>query len=374
MVDYLVIGGGVYGAACAWELGKAGREVRLIEAHAIASAASGGPGRRGVRANMRDPRELPLMAQAYQRWPTLHEELNGALEFETTGHLTLIERLQDLESAPARVLAQRSAGIETNLLGREQVAEMEPDLAPDILGAIHCPNDGVAAHARVTGQYAAAARALGAAVDEHTALESCEFDGTQIRAVRTNTGERIEINKACILVANSATAGLLESAMDIHLPLWSTALQVLLVKANQPVNVRHLIGHASRTVAIKAEPGGLTMISGGYRGRWFSDEHRGETLPEAVQANIDQASAVYPGLASATVEIADANHQETMSIDGVPVIDRAAADSNLFFATGWSGHGWAISPAVSRLLCEWVMSGTRPALLEPFHKGRFGTA
>ncbi|NNM32821.1 MAG: FAD-dependent oxidoreductase, partial [Gemmatimonadetes bacterium] len=59
------------------------------------------------------------------------------------------------------------------------------------------------------------------------------------------------------------------------------------------------------------------------------------------------------------------------SVDGIPVIDRLPEASNVIVATGWSGHGWAIAPAVAQLLAEWVTSGNRPGLLGPFCLGRF---
>ena len=42
--DYVIVGGGVYGAALAYELARAGREVCLLEANEIACGASGGLG------------------------------------------------------------------------------------------------------------------------------------------------------------------------------------------------------------------------------------------------------------------------------------------------------------------------------------------
>ena len=65
MVENLVIGGGVFGTGVALEIAKSGRGVHLLEKQKIASGASGGPGRRGVRANGRDtvaegPRALKL--------------------------------------------------------------------------------------------------------------------------------------------------------------------------------------------------------------------------------------------------------------------------------------------------------------------------
>ncbi|HXH11738.1 MAG TPA: FAD-dependent oxidoreductase [Alphaproteobacteria bacterium] len=63
-MDFVIVGGRVYGAGVAWELAKRGAEVLLLEAQQIASGASGGLGQRGVRANGRDLRELALMRLA----------------------------------------------------------------------------------------------------------------------------------------------------------------------------------------------------------------------------------------------------------------------------------------------------------------------
>ena len=76
MAENLVIGGGVFGTGVALEIAKSGRGVRLLEKQKIASGASGGPGRRGVRANGRDVRELPLMKMAYDIWLELHNDLD----------------------------------------------------------------------------------------------------------------------------------------------------------------------------------------------------------------------------------------------------------------------------------------------------------
>lgn len=62
--DFVVVGGGVHGCAVAFHLAKAGEAVLVVEAGEIAQGASGGQGKRGVRANYRDLRELPLMAEA----------------------------------------------------------------------------------------------------------------------------------------------------------------------------------------------------------------------------------------------------------------------------------------------------------------------
>ncbi len=374
MVDCVIVGGGVYGVATAWELASRGMSVRVLESRTVAGAASGGPGRRGVRASMRDPRELPLMVEAYRRWPTLESELGFPAPYQQTGSLTLIERGQDLESAAARVRVQNGLGIDSRLLDRDALREAEPAVDDRVRAAIHCPGDGVAAHEITTLSFAAAAKRAGVDVDEQTAVESFERNGSRVTAVFAADGERIAVDRACLLLANAGVAGLLESEFGLELPVWNTALQVLVTQPRSTIAIRHLIGHASRTLAVKMEQAGRVMVSGGYRARWHAGEHRGETLPEAVRENLAQAAAVFPALEGAEVLTADANHLEAMCVDGIPIIDRLDAASNLFYATGWCGHGWAIAPVVSRLLSNWVLSGDRPELLQPFSAARFATA
>ena len=72
----------------------------MAELYGRAGGASGGKGKRGVRANGRDLRELPLMRMAYERWPALQGEIGAPTGYERTGHLQLIERPRDLTAAP----------------------------------------------------------------------------------------------------------------------------------------------------------------------------------------------------------------------------------------------------------------------------------
>ena len=52
--EFVIVGGGIYGVATAWTLASRGASVVVLEARDVAAGASGGPGKRGVRANGRD--------------------------------------------------------------------------------------------------------------------------------------------------------------------------------------------------------------------------------------------------------------------------------------------------------------------------------
>lgn len=369
MADYVIIGGGVYGVATAWHLARDGAEVTVLERKAVASGASGGPGRRGVRANRRDRRELPLMREAYPIWETLGGVLGAEGLFERTGNLMMIDREQDLPMGRAQAWLQNHLGIETEMLDAAQVREMEPNAGPGILGGVFCPSDGVSDHTRTTLAYAAAARRAGARILEGTEAAEITRTGDRATDVRLSDGATVQAGTGVLVLSNWSVTDLL--AGQIGMPVWSDAFQVLISHPLPEVPVRHVVGHASRTLSLKAEMGDRLMISGGYRGRYDRGTHIGTTLQGSIEANIADAVATYPMLAGIGIEIADAGHLESVCIDQVPVIDRLPNCGNLWFATGWSGHGWAIAPIVSQLLARFVVEGSPPSLLRPFALDRF---
>ncbi|MCB0060801.1 MAG: FAD-binding oxidoreductase [Caldilineaceae bacterium] len=370
-MDYVIIGGGVYGCGVAWELARLGAEVMLLEATTVAAGASGGGGKRGVRANGRDLRELSLMQMAYPLWPHLHEELGHDTGYQRIGHLQLVERERDLAGLSARAWMQNQQGIETQLLDAAAVRTYEPHVNEDVLGALYCPLDGIADHTATTKGYATAAKRAGAVLREQTPIVKIEESAGRVTAVYTATDERITVGKALILLANSAVPRLLHDTFQLTLPVWSRVPQYLVTTVVDPLPLRHLIGHAHRRLAMKALPGGQVMISGGWLGVWDAEQKQGVTVPDQVAGNLAEAVALYPTLADVPVAYAAADRLETETADGIPIIDRVSGVENLYYGVGWSGHGWAIAPAVVKLMAAWISTGQPSAQLAPFAYKRF---
>lgn len=371
--DYVIIGGGVYGAGLAWELARRGRDVLLLEADRVASGASGGLGKRGVRANGRDIRELPLMHRSYELWPELAERIGADTGYERTGGLRLIEREREKVAASAQVWTQTRFGIPSRLVGRDELAEMEPGLSDAVQCAIFCPLDGVADHTATTRSLAQAALAVGAEVREDCRVTSIERRLGRAVAVHTTQDERIAVGRDVIVLANTGVAPLLAD-LGVTLPVWQRLPQVLLTEPVASVGIRHLIGHAHRRLSMKAGPEGRVMISGGWLGQVDAGKGEPVSVPEEVEGNLAEARRVFPGLAGVGVAAVAVDRWESQTVDDIPIIDRIPGLENGLFATGWSGHGWAIAPAVVELLAAWVIGDERPALLQPFAFDRFQQA
>lgn len=375
MTDYVVVGGGVYGSAVAWGLARDGASVTLLERDTIASGASGGPGKRGVRANGRDPRELPLMRIAYEIWPDLAGRLDGETGYERRGGLELAEAPtvhDDLgwSAVLARQAVQESLGIPSEVLSGDEARRLEPGLGDGVLAALHCPLDGIADHGATTRAYADAAARAGTDVREHTPVTGITSTGAGA-TVTLADGSVLDAGLGVFVLVNSYARTLLADSFGLRLPLWRMAPQVMLVRPHGGYRPDHLIGHFTRRLAVKVLPDGYTMISGGRRGTWDDAADRGVAdRPEAV-SNLADAAAVLPGLDGAEIVEVDAARPESCAVDDVPVVDLVPGTDNVYFGTGWSGHGFAISPAVAESLVEWARSGNRPAVLEPFRLHRW---
>jgi sarcosine oxidase subunit beta len=370
--DYVVVGAGVHGASVAWHLAQAEREVCVLEAATVASGASGGLGERGVRANGRDPRELPMLPRAYELWDELGRLIGGSTGYRRVGHLELVEREEDVPAAVERVERQRRHEIPTELLEASALRRLEPEVSAAILAATYCPLDGVVDHTATTIAIAGAARREGAEVLEHTRATGLRTRAGGVVAVRTGTDE-ISVGRGVIIACNTAVADLVAS-LGVHVPTFSVLPQVLVTEPVDPPPVHHLIGHAHRPLAIKALPDRRLMITGGRLGTWDEHDQRGVVDAAQVAANLADAVAAFPCLAGVALSATVADRSESVAPDMVPVIDRIPGTSNAFFAAGWSGHGWAIAPVVGELLVEWVITGQRPGLLAPFALDRFASS
>lgn len=371
--DVVVVGGGVYGMGLAWLLAQAGTRVLVLEAgRRLGSGASGGLGRRGVRSNGRDTRQLTLMAIAQERWRDWRRALGEPRIFERVGHLHLAESEQDARTAEEMVRRQEAHGIRTTLVAGGLLRDLEPHLADKVMAAVYAADDGASDHDVTTRALARAASRVGARVRRGVSVVGIERTGTRATAVVTAAGGRIPVGDALVLVANAGTADLVTTSLAVRLPLLNVLPQVLVTEPVDPLPARHVIGHVSRRIALKALPGRRVMVTGGWLGRVNPETDRPETIPGQVEGNLAEAVAVFPSLAGARLRHAVADRFESVSSDLLPIVDRVPGTENVLVAAGWSGTGWAPAPAYVELIAAWLLSGSRPELLDPFGIARFG--
>ncbi|HEY0167947.1 MAG TPA: FAD-binding oxidoreductase [Jatrophihabitans sp.] len=353
-VDAVIVGGGCVGASVAYHLAEAGyADIVLLEADTLASGSTS-KAAGGIRLQHGDALNVRLAQRSLAELMDF-EQLTGAeISFRQVGYLFLLSSPSDLAMFGQSVALQQSLGVPVRTLSPEQAGELVPQLrTEDLLGATFCPSDGYATPEAVVQGYAAAARRRGVVIRQGERVRRIVTEHGRVQAVETERGERI------------ATSTVICTA-----------------------------GTGSRAIAATAE---VDLPVSPERRRLFFTSHSGG-IADDVPLTIDFATGFYfhregPGLVfggrEVTAEdlmtpathrlpvIVDAPLTSTwhgdydMSPDHNAMVGRSAHLEGFYYATGFSGHGFQLSPAVGEHLAE-LVTGRQPSIdLTPFRVERF---
>ena len=164
--EVLVIGGGIAGASTAWHLASLGRIVTLLERGDIASEASGvNAGGIGALGWGNVPNlQAYLTMGSLQLFKRLQLELGYDIEFRASGALQAIQTEEQYNYTRDQVLALKARGYTLDLLPINEARGLEPELSPDLWGAVHFPLRAQADPVKATQAFADAAAQQGAQV------------------------------------------------------------------------------------------------------------------------------------------------------------------------------------------------------------------
>jgi sarcosine oxidase subunit beta len=363
--DVIVIGSGVIGASIAYHLARDGVRVTLVDqapaaaTKPSASWASAG----GLRSQGRHAEDQPITKAAALRWKTLSEELDANLEASFGGHLHIAEQDSEVSVIEARIATDSAAGLSTERVEGAVLRRLAPALSKRAIIGAFSSGDGQAHPGRTADAFAAAAQRLGAKLmfDDKAKVET---NGDRIAAVTLADGTRI-VADTTILATGAWSIGLL-AELGMKLPLRWRGLQMLLSDMAEPI-LAPTVTAVGRNLSLKQTPSGEFMIGG----RWFAAPKAGRIDTDCIDAHVARqwsgAAAILPALRNRRMAQAWSG-VEAQSIDSLPFIGRAGVD-RLYVATGFSNHGFQISPLIGALVASDLTSGAEP-LLAPFATDR----
>lgn len=362
----VIAGAGVIGSATAYNLARLGVEVTLLDrsrtpAGATASGASAG----GVRAQGRTLPELPLAVDALDRWLGLEDELGEDLDYRREGMTVCVDRPDLVAPLARRIERERAAGVDVRLVEGGALHRLVPGLAPGVVAGSYAPQDGHANPLRTTKAFARAAQRLGARVRPDTALVGVRLAHGRVVGAETTDGE---IACDSVLLAAGAWTVELGRRLGLDLPLRAGCIQMLVTEA-MPHRLDQVLAWVGEGISLKQQPSGGYLIGGGWPGVGDVQSYRADVRPESVGRSADVAVRLFPALAGASALRAWVGF-ESWGPHDAPLIGPLAAVPGLWLAAGFSGHGFALSPAVGAALADWLATRTPPALLAPFDPGR----
>lgn len=414
--DVVVIGGGIIGVMTAWHLAKAGLRAVVVEKGRVGGEQSS-RNWGWIRQQGRDPAELPIMIEARRMWLGLAQELGDELGLRQTGVLYLSDNPAKTGRFEAWMGHARAHDLDTRLLSGAEVARMLPGASVTWQSGLWTASDMRAEPSTATAALARAAVRDGVTIVENCAARGIDVAGGSVAGVVTEQG-RVAARQ--VVVAGGAWSALLLRRHGISIPQLSVKATVLATAPLPEVfngaasngkiawrrrldggyslapsgyhefavgadAFRHLRSYLPQLMAdfrstrfMPAAPAGFPDAWTTPR-RWSDDDispfERMRVLnprptPSVVRMIADRFAAIYPSMGRIPVARAWTGMIDTMP-DVVPVVDRADAMPGLTIATGMSGHGFGIAPAMGRVVAA-LVQGTDPGHdLRRFRLSRF---
>jgi len=144
-----------------------------------------------------------------------------------------------------------------------------------------------------------------------------------------------------------------------------------------PEIIKPVIGVANADLALRQKlDGKVILTSGGAEINTEISERGGSpvVLPPTNQVTevLERVNTVIPDMTDASIERIWGGLLD-MTPDSLPVIDSIPNYRGLIVATGFSGHGFGIGPAVGEILRDLVLNKTTQLPIDAFRFDRFST-
>ena len=341
-VDAVIVGGGCIGASTLYHLAALGcRSAVLLERESLAAGATS-KAAGGIRLQHTEEINVRIAQRSLDEFTAFAELTGVPIDFQQHGYLLVFSDEDDAVTFTGAAAMQRRLGVPTEVLGVDRIQELVPGLTRDDLhSATYCALEGYASPEAVVQGYASAARALGAGVRVGCEVSTIVTEGGRVTGVETSAGR---IATDVVVIAAGLGSPNLAAAVGLDLPV---------------VGLPRTIYFSGESAGV---PNGAPLVVDFAAGFYFHREGPG-LLFAGVQSDLAELSepAAHRLPAIAEVEISSSWWGSyDMSPDHMAMVGAADVEG-LFYATGFSGHGFMQSPAVGEYLAQRIV-GVDPTL------------
>ncbi len=373
--DILVIGGGSVGLSVAYYLAREGADVLVAErdeaglAAATANAGSlhvqlisydfeyrGMPEDGGPAAHT-----LPLGAESVGLWHEIAAAAGESLGLSTPGGLVLADSPRGLDFLRRKTAMEARWGIESHVIGRNELRTMAPHLAEDLHGASVCPAEGRIDPLRGTMALSRLAQQHGARLLRGAGVLAISRDGT---GWLVDT-ERGPIRAGRVINCAGPWGRAIGAMVGLDLPVTGTVQQVI-VTDPAPRLVEGLVALAHRHLSLKQQDSGGLLIGGGWYGHFSGEDGRSRNTRRNIEGNLWVAARVLPALRGLSVVRSWTG--VNVAVDRAPLVGEALGLPGFFNAI--TANGYTLGPVMGRMTADAVLRGVAP---NPWYRlERFG--
>jgi len=368
--DVLIIGGGGHGLATAHYLASRHgvTNVAVIEKGYL---GSGNVGRNTtiIRSNYLLPGNTAFYELSMKLWEELEQDLNYNAMVSQRGVLNLYHSDSQRDAFARRGNAMRLAGVDAELLDREQVRAMLPFLDYEtgrfqIQGGLLQRRGGTARHDAVAWGYARAADSRGVDIVQNCEVTGITISNGRVVGVETTRGA-IRAKKVAIAVAGNSSR--LTAMAGFRLPIESHVLQAFVSEGLKPLIDGVVTYGAGHFYISQSDKGGL--VFGGDIDGYNSYAQRGN-LP-VIEDVMEAAMGLWPGVGRLRM-LRHWGGIMDMSMDGSPIIDHSPVEG-LYLNAGWCYGGFKATPASGFCFAHLIVNDEPHPVAAAYRLDRFAT-
>lgn len=369
--DVVIVGGGGHGLATAYYLAKNHglTNVAVLERGWI---GGGNTGRNTtiVRSNYLYPESARLYDFSLKLYENLSQALNFNIMLSQRGLIILAHSRHDLDSMSRWANAMRMNGVDADLLSREKVQHLAPDLDMSsrarypILGGLTQARAGTARHDAVAWGYARGASALGVDIVQNCEVRGFIEEGGSIVGVDTSLGP---VRAGKVGIAAAGHSSVLAKLAGFKLPVTSYALQAMVSEPVKPMLNTVVLSAAIGSYISQSDKG--EMVIGGGLDLFPSYAQRGSF--SVMQDTIAGTLALFPSYSRLPLLRQWAGIVDVVR-DSSPIIGRTPL-KNLYINCGWGTGGFKAIPVGGWTFAHLLATGRDHELAEPFQLDRFNT-
>lgn len=341
----VIVGGGVVGTSIAFHLAEAGVEDVLLLEQGELGAGSTAKGAGGVRAMFSDELNVRIALRSLGAWGAFGARPGWEIDLRQVGYLFLLSAPEDVAEFERGVEMQNRLGVPSRMVSADEAHALSPLAGMDgVLAGAFCPLAGHATPGGAVQGYASAARASGARIETHRQVTAFH-EGTVVTAAG-------DIAAQCVVCAAGPWSAEIGALAGVPLPVRPERRRIAYTGPLQTGNAVPMTIDFSTGFYFHREGPGLlfgtndvcdtqdewleraepvlrrrapVLLDAPIAGGWWGDyemtpDHNGLIGEHAVRA-----SARDPG-------------------------EAAGAPGRFLYATGFSGHGFQMAPAVGEIV------------------------
>ncbi len=364
--DVVIIGGGVNGCSLAYGLTRKGLDVVVVEKKYLASGATGACGA-GIRQQWSTSENAELAIESVKIFEKLSKELGDDIEFRQGGYLITVHDENEMKQAEKNVAMQRSLGLKVDILKPDEINDVVPILDVNgmcAIGATFCQTDGHANPFKTTFAYAHAARENGAEINTYTNVVGLKTKNKELNAVVTDKG--IVKTNVVVNAAGIDSKGIAE-IVNLDLPLVPFRKEIMATERMKPLFDAMVISFKDGIYFSQQREG---QIVGGIP---IPEERSGyKTMPTiSFMQHMSRTLTRYAPVLKHVNMLRHWTGFYDVTPDARPILGEVKELKGFIQCNGFSGHGFMLSPMVSKLLTDLIANNKTSDVLMSLNLSRF---